>query len=200
MKLRSYMNTKQLKSSQLPNMLSKLVHSNQILKMFSLISLILVLVSFFGLFYIVNKGPVILTLNSDGRTLEKTSMPKVEDLIKECITRYLEKRYTWGPVDVQNKLKDSSFFVSTTSQKAFNEAMANVSRFSLEKQVGQKLYLSNIEINLKDNSAYITGDRVTAIQGLKAVGNLKLQLYFESGPHTPQNPWGIYIVKEKEEL
>lgn len=194
------MNTKQLKSSQLPNMLSDLVHSNQFLKMFSLSALILVLMSFLVIFYMIKKDPIILTLNPEGKTLERTSMPKVEDLIKEGITRYLEKRYTWGPVDVQKKLKDSSFFVSTTSQKAFNEAMVNVSRFSLEKQVAQKLYPSNVEISMKDSTALITGDRVTSIQGLKAVGNLKLQLNFESGPRTPQNPWGIYITKEKEEL
>jgi hypothetical protein len=52
---------------------------------------------------------------------------------------------------------------------------------------------------MKDGTALITGDRVTSIQGLKAAGNLKLQLTFESGQRTKENPWGIYITKEKEE-
>lgn len=193
------MDTKQLKNSQFPKMLSDLSHTNQFLKIFSMVTLCLVLASFFVIFSLTNQEPVILTLTPEGKTLEKTKMPKAEDLIREGINRYLEKRYTWVPSDVQKKLADSSFFVSPTSQKAFGEAMANIIHFSLEKQVAQKVYPSNIEINIKDGTALVTGDRVTAIQGLKAAGNLKLQLSFESGPRTKENPWGIYITKEKEE-
>jgi hypothetical protein len=40
---------------------------------------------------------------------------------------------------------------------------------------------------------------VTSIQGLKAAGNLKLELTFESGSRTEGNPWGLYISKEREE-
>jgi hypothetical protein len=193
------MNTKQLKSSPFPKMLSDLAHSNQFLKFFSLLALSLVLASILVIFYLTNKEPLILTFNSDGKTLDKMAMPKAEDLIKEGIIRYLEKRYTWVPSDVQKKLKESSYFVSPTSQKAFSEAMTNVTRFSMEKQVAQKVYPTNIEINMKDGTAFVTGDRVTSIQGLKAAGNLKLQLTFESGLRTKENPWGIYITKEKEE-
>lgn len=193
------MNTKQLNSSQFPKMLGDLAHLNQFLKIFSVAALVLVLMSFCMIFSLMNKDPIVLTLNSEGKILEKTKTPKVEDLIRESINRYLEKRYTWTPTDIQQKMKDSSFFISPTSQKAFNEAMANVTRFSLEKQVSQKVYPANIEINVKDGIAIITGDRVTSIQGLKAAGNLKLQLTFENGPKTTQNPWGIYIIKEKEE-
>lgn len=193
------MDTKQLKNSQFPKMLSDLSHTNQFLKIFSMVTLCLVLASFFVIFSLTNQEPVILTLTPEGKIFEKTKMPKPEDLIREGINRYLEKRYTWVPSDVQKKLADSSFFVSPTSQKSFGEAMANIIHFSLEKQVAQKVYPSNIEINIKDGTALVTGDRVTAIQGLKAAGNLKLQLSFESGPRTKENPWGIYITKEKEE-
>lgn len=193
------MDTKQLKNSQFPKMLSDLSHTNQFLKIFSMVTLCLVLASFFVIFSLTNQEPIILTLTPEGKILEKTKMPKAEDLIREGINRYLEKRYTWVPSDVQKKLADSSFFVSPTSQKAFGEAMANIIHFSLEKQVAQKVYPSNIEINIKDGTALVTGDRVTSIQGLKAAGNLKLQLSFESGPRTKENPWGIYITKEKEE-
>jgi hypothetical protein len=193
------MNTKQLKSSSFPKMLSDLANLNQFMKIFSLLSLSLVFASFLVIFYLTHQEPLILTFNSDGKNLDKMAMPKAEDLIKEGVIRYLEKRYTWMPSDVQKRLKESSFFVSPTSQKAFSEALANIIRFSLEKQVAQKVYPANIEINMKDGTALITGDRVTSIQGLKAAGNLKLQLTFESGQRTKENPWGIYITKEKEE-
>jgi hypothetical protein len=148
---------------------------------------------------LTSKGPIVVALSPEGKVLERTSMPKQEDLVGECISHYMEKRYTWGPSDVQKKLKDSALFVSPTSQKAFGEAIANIIHFSLEKQVSQKVYPAKIEVNMQDRTALITGDRVTSIQGLKAVGNLKLQLTFEIREATKENPWGIYITKEKEE-
>lgn len=193
------MNTKQLKSSQFPKMFSDLARSNQFFKIFSMVTLGLILTSLLLIFSLIEREPIILALTPEGKVLEKTTMPKAEDLIREGINRYLEKRYSWMPSDVQKKLKDSSYFVSPTSQKAFSEAMANIIHFSLEKQVGQKVFPSNVEINMKDGTALVTGDRVTSIQGLKAAGNLKLQLNFESGSRTKENPWGIYITKEKEE-
>lgn len=59
--------------------------------------------------------------------------------------------------------------------------------------------MDHIQIDLKNSIAQIIGSRVTAIQNLKAAGELKLQLSFESGPRTKENPWGIYIRQEKEE-
>lgn len=44
----------------------------------------------------------------------------------------------------------------------------------------------------------IVGDRITSIQSLKAAGDLKLELGFESGPRTFVNPWWVFISKEKE--
>jgi hypothetical protein len=193
------MNTKQLKSSQFPKMLSDLSHSNLFLKKFLLITLCLVLVSSFEIYYFTSKGPIVVALSPEGKVLERTIMPTSEDIVGECISHYMEKRYTWVPSDVQKKLKDSALFVSPTSQKAFGEAIANIIHFSIEKQVSQKVYPAKIEVNMQNRTALITGDRVTSIQGLKAVGNLKLQLTFEIREATKENPWGIYITKEKEE-
>ncbi len=34
--------------------------------------------------------------------------------------------------------------------------------------------------------------------GIRAAGSLNLKLYFESGSHTEENPWGVYIRREVE--
>ncbi|MCK6600178.1 MAG: hypothetical protein L6Q37_17585, partial [Bdellovibrionaceae bacterium] len=141
----------------------------------------------------------VITLGSDGKSLERTNQPKAEDQIREGIKRYLEKRYQWEPESVIKKLKDSEQFITPQALKAFQVAVANVAKFSTEKIVSQKVYPEKIEIDLTKQTALITGDRVTSIQGLKAAGNLKLELTFEGGPRTQENPWGIYISKEREE-
>ncbi|MGE3263190.1 MAG: hypothetical protein AB7K68_15525 [Bacteriovoracia bacterium] len=77
-------------------------------------------------------------------------------------------------------------------------SMQNVIRFSVDKIVAQRAYPVEIRVDLKKGIAVIEGDRITSIQGLKAAGDLRLELGFESGPRTEQNPWGVYVSKEKE--
>lgn len=188
-----------LKNSQLPKMVGELLHSNQFLKVFALSALVLVFIGLGVTMVMAMKEPTVITLGPDGKSLERTNQPKAEDQIREGIKRYLEKRYQWQPENVIKKLKDSEQFITPQALKAFQVAVANVAKFSTEKIVSQKVYPEKIEIDLKKQTALITGDRVTSIQGLKAAGNLKLELTFESGPRTQENPWGIYISKEREE-
>ena len=188
-----------LKNSQLPKMVGELLHSNQFLKVFALSALALVFIGLGVTMVMAMKEPTVITLGSDGKSLERTNQPKAEDQIREGIKRYLEKRYQWEPENVTKKLKESEQFITPQALKAFQVAVANVAKFSTEKIVSQKVYPEKIEIDLKKQTALITGDRVTSIQGLKAAGNLKLELTFESGPRTQENPWGLYISKEREE-
>ena len=188
-----------LKNAQLPKMIGQLMHSNQFLKVFSISSLALVFMVLGVILVIATKEPMVITLGPDGKAIERTVLPKAEDQIREGIKRYLEKRYQWEPENVIQKLKESEKFITPQALKAFQGASANVAKFSTEKLVSQRIYPNNIEVNFAKSTAFITGDRVTSIQGLKAAGNLKLELTFESGSRTEGNPWGIYISKEREE-
>lgn len=188
-----------LKSTKLPRKLGELMHSNQFLKLFSITSLCLVGLMLIAVIVVATKEPTVITLNVDGVKLERTTLPKAEDQIREGIKRYLEKRYQWEPENVIKKLKESEEFITPKALRAFQEAVSNVAKFSVDKVVSQKVYPSDIKVDLKNQTALIIGDRVTSIQGLKAAGNLKLELTFESGPRTKENPWGIYISKEREE-
>jgi hypothetical protein len=188
-----------LKNSQLPKMVGELLHSNQFLKVFALSALALVFMGLGVTLVMAMKEPMVITLGPDGKSLERVNQPKAEDQIREGIKGYLEKRYQWEPENVIKKLKESEQFITPQALKAFQVAVANVAKFSTEKIVSQKVYPEKIEIDLKKQTALITGDRVTSIQGLKAAGNLKLELTFESGLRTQENPWGLYISKEREE-
>ena len=190
---------KKLKNSTFPKKMSELMHSNQFLKVFSISAAVLVFMVLGVIMVMATKEPMVITLGPNGNAIDRIILPKVEDQIREGVKRYLEKRYQWEPENVIKRLKESEEFITPKALKAFQGAVANVARFSTEKTVSQKVYPENIEINLKNQTALITGDRVTTIQGLKAAGNLKLELTFESGPRTQNNPWGLYISKEREE-
>lgn len=188
-----------LQTSKLPKMVGELLHSNQFLKVFALSALALVFMGLGVTLVMAFKEPTVIALSPDGKSLEKAAQAKPEDQIREGIKRYLEKRYQWEPENVIKKLKESEQFITPQALKAFQTAVGNVAKFSTEKIVSQKVYPEKIEIDLRKQTALISGDRVTSIQGLKAAGNLKLELTFESGPRTQENPWGIYISKEREE-
>jgi hypothetical protein len=188
-----------LNGTELPRKVGELVHSNQFLKLFSLSALGLAGLMLIAVLVMATKDPTVITLNVDGASLEKTALPKAEDQIREGIKRYLEKRYQWEPENVIKKLKESEEFITPKALRAFQGAVANVAKFSVDKVVSQMVYPNEIKVDLKSQTALITGDRVTSIQGLKAAGNLKLELTFENGPRTKENPWGLYISKEREE-
>jgi hypothetical protein len=129
-------------------------------------------------------------------------MKRVHDLettAKQGIRHYLQSRFNWTPENVKEAIKKSSFFIDPSSKQSFSGALKNVEKFSVEKRVSQRIYPTEIAINWDKNSAYIKGDRISEIQGMKAAGELKLELLFDFGMATKENPWGIYIVQEREE-
>jgi hypothetical protein len=180
-------------------MLGELTHSNQVLKVFAFMGLAIALVCGGLLYLTATRPPLVLPLAATGEAIEKTTLPKPEDEIRAAINRYLELRYRWEPANVKQKLEQAQAFVLPNSVKAYQSAIANVAKFSTEKAVSQRVYPEKIEVNLDKKTVFITGDRVTAIQGLKAAGNLRLELGFDTGSRTRENPWGIYISKEREE-
>lgn len=188
----------QLRLRKLPKALADLSHSNQFLKIstFSLFALcgLLVLV----LFYQATKAPVVLPIAPDGSVYMNAPKPDPKIEIERAVREYLKHRYNWTPKTVAAQVEQSKPFIQSSTLKVFDSAMQNVVRFSTERIVTQRVYPVDVEVDMKKGIVMILGDRITIIQGLKAAGDLKLELGFESGNRTLQNPWGIYISKEKE--
>lgn len=192
------MNKTTLQTARLPRMMATLIHSNQFLKMFAFYALTLVLVTAFALAIVATREPLVITLDTQGKVLGQTQLAKAEDQVTEAVQSYLTRRYRWTPKDVTVKLKASEAFILPSTLKAFQDAVSKVAKFSAEKLVSQTIYPDVIEVNMDRKSAFVKGERITSIQGLKAAGELSLELVFESGPRTKENPWGVYILKELE--
>ncbi|HLE11831.1 MAG: hypothetical protein A2504_00575 [Bdellovibrionales bacterium RIFOXYD12_FULL_39_22] len=188
-----------LKSANWPKVVGDMTHSNQLLKTFSLFSLGIAILSLLIAFVLSNKPSLVLAFNSDSKVLEQVKLPSAQDQVREALNAYIRYRYNWTPQNIKENLNATTNFILPKSSKAFDGAMSEVMKFALEKELVQRAYVNQMEINLKDSTAIITGDRVSSIQGLRAAGELKVLLQFESGERTIENPWGVYIVKEKEE-
>jgi len=58
-------------------------------------------------------------------------------------------------------------------------------------------YPSEISVNAKARSARVAGDRILLVEGLRAASPLSVEVQYELGERTPNNPEGVYIVGEK---
>ena len=180
-------------------MLADLSHSNQFLKVFSLGLTLLCALTIVLATIMSSQEPIVLAFGVTAQPLDEVRPPKPEDEIARAMMAYVEKRYKWEPANVVKNLKEAEPFVWPVALSVFRTAAANVVRFSSEKSVTQKVYVEKPVVDLAKKTVSFTGDRVTSIQGMKVAGDLRLELSFDSGPRTKENPWGVYITKEKEE-
>ena len=187
-----------LKNTNIPKMLGSLIHKNELLKFFAAAAMLMSILVATVLTQTVSKPPIVIPLAGSGDIYGDGAMPKPEAEIKKAINAYLELRYKWEPKNVEEKLKNAENFIAPQSLKAYRTQIANVARFSKEKLVTQKIYPSDLTVDLDNHKVRIVGDRITSIQGLKAAGDLTLELEYQGGDRTKVNPWGIFITKEKE--
>lgn len=187
-----------LKLPKLPKALGELAHSNQFLKVSVLVSYGFSILMVALALILSRRAPVVLAFTPGAALYDLAEMPKPEDEITQAVKAYVEHRYKWEPKTVAANLRQSEAFILPQSRKAFEAAIAEVIKFSMEKNVLQRAYANQVLVDLDKRVALVVGDRVTAIQGLKAAGDLRLELLFESGPRTKENPWGVYITKERE--
>ncbi len=192
--------TIQLKLKKLPKALGELAHSNQFLKMsaFSSYGICVLLIGI--IFYQAGKPPMVLPLAPDASLYQSTEQPKPEIEVRQAIREYLERRYKWEPKTILKQLAAAQVFILPSTKRTFEVSTAGVAKFSQEKLVSQRVYADQIQVDTTKKLVMIRGDRVTEIQGMKAAGDLRLELSFEYGPRTAQNPWGVYVLKEREEL
>lgn len=184
-----------------PKQLSDLMNSNQFLKIFAVAALGLAIVALITLMTLGFKPPIVISLSESAIEMnQKDSLPKPEDQIQQAAKKYVSLRYKWEPANVVKNLELADAFIHPTSKKAYLAAVSNVVRFSSEKQVSQRAYANLVAVNLQSKTVTVTGDRITSIQGMMAAGPLKVELTFENGDRTKENPWGVYFVKEKESL
>ena len=187
-----------LKGISLPKMLSDLTYKYHVLVVLTVVSLFVAALSLIAVLAMSAKAPTVLAFSNKADILEKADFPKPESEIRQAISRYVEYRYKWTAKTVVENIKRAESFIDSKSLTAFQSNMTSVVRFSVDRDVEQRVYPVDFKIDLKNQTVFLTGDRVTSIQGLKAAGNLNLALEFISGPRTTNNPWGIYITKEKE--
>ena len=184
--------------SRLPNFISELRYSNEFLKIFSIASLTVSILSIIVGIASLSRAPVVLSFSKAGELISEDKNVNAEEQVRAALKNYISLRYNWSPQTIDKQLKSAESFVASKAKDAFDSAKGEILKFSREKGVAQKVYVDSVAVDLSKENAEIRGERLSLIQGMRAAAGLKLILEFSSGKRTHENPWGVYVIKEKE--
>lgn len=191
------MESKSLNIRSYPKIVQEFAEENFNLKalcgaLLGLLFILLVLVV-----YLVKRGPEVIALDGNGQ-MAKQEMKITDVQIQSAAEVYISYRYKWTPENINDQLKRAEFFIDPSLVGSFQKSMIEVQKFVREKKVRQKLYPSDIKVNLKEKKITILADRITEFDNLNAATKMRVVLDFVIGDRTLLNPWGVYIKKETE--
>ncbi len=174
---------------------------NLVLKWILIFALIIILGESASLCVLALRHPDLVAVSEKETKLFTITPPKPDLLRAELdrtVTAYVLTHYNWDWNTVEKAHKDASKYVSDKFQKAFISSNEDQVKLAKEKKVVQRVYLEKPpEIDIEKMVAKITLDRIFSVDGIKATSPLSLEIGFEYGPRTSDNPEGIYVVSEK---
>jgi hypothetical protein len=174
---------------------------NVFLKGMLVIVSVLFVVQSIALTIVAFRKPVLVAVGASETRVFNVTPPGDELLsqeLKRVLLKYTEAHYNWTSSNVEKAHAEAARYVSAKFVKAFNSANAGQIQTAREKKISQRVYPSSeILVDTKSLSARIQMDRIFSVEGISATRPITLDMTFEYGPRTSQNPEGIYITDEK---
>ena len=109
--------------------------------------------------------------------------------------RTAPSNWEWAKID--ESFNKAAKYVSPEFSKKFLDANQEQIRVAREKKVSQRFYLVDTKSDIKAKSVKVTGDRILLVEGLRASNPLSVEVQFDYGARTEENPEGIYVTGEK---
>lgn len=162
---------------------------------------VLFLIQSIALTVLAVRKPVLVAVGPTETKVFNVTPPSDELLtveLKRLVRLYIETHYNWDFTTIEKAHAEAARFVSEKFVKAFMAANADQVKQAKEKKITERVYLSSeILVDVKSLTARIPMDRIFSVDGLRVTSPLTLDVTFEYGPRTSQNPEGIYITGEK---
>jgi hypothetical protein len=185
--------------STFPQVFGDLAFQNRWLRTAMILALAVTTVSLAIAAPLMHRRPIIVTLDRCGKLEPLSQAATPGDEAQEAARSYIGYRYTWNSDVLDMNLRHAEAFVAPQSLKAFGKTARELATFVKEKGVAERVYLTQVKVDPTTNRIQITADRFTEIQGLKAATILRMNLTYQNGPRTYENPWGVYVLKEEED-
>lgn len=175
---------------------------NRLLKFLLLIFSSLTAIQLAVICVLAFKKPLLVSVTSDASRQVQYAEPDANLLLREltrAILNYLKTRHNWEWTTIEARAKDASLYVASDFREKFLVSTSEQIRLAREKQISQRLYPEDPQIDMKSKVASVLANRILIVSGIRAAQLLKFQIGFSLGERTAANPEGVYITSEKLE-
>ena len=141
------------------------------------------------------RDPFVVVLNHKERIwveIEKKDVPIEREEIVEIIKRFIEKRYQWKKLNLEEVLHHIQPITTSGLLEKIKDDMALFIKNDLSKKKFEQA-VANIDVKVSDSAITASFDRVIRVDGLPLVAPLQLSLELIRGSRTRFNPIGLYI-------
>jgi hypothetical protein len=148
------------------------------------------------------KKPLIVSITDEVTRPLQASDPAPSALAKElmrAITNYLKTRHNWEPATIEARTKAASQYVGPDFREKYLINTQEQIRLAHEKQVSQRLYPEEPQLDMKAKTATVHAERILIVNGIRAAQSLNLEISFTLGERSEANPEGVFITSEKLE-
>jgi hypothetical protein len=174
---------------------------NFILKWILIFALLLIVAETAALTALALRRPTLVAVG-EAETKVLTLSPPRPELLRAELDRtlklYVEAHYNWDFTTIEKAHEMASKFVAEQFRKSFIASNLEQVKQAKERKVSQTVYVSKPpQVDVDKMLAKITLDRIFTVEGIKATAPLTLEVGFDYGARTENNPEGIYVTSEK---
>jgi len=145
------------------------------------------------------RKPILIAVTqtqSHALAVEPPGATLLESEAKRTVTKFITAHHSWEGAKIEEQLKTASKYVAPQFAPKFLQANAAQMKIAREKNLSQKFFVSEVTVDLGAKVAHVTGERILLIDGLRAANPMQLDVRFDYGARTEENPEGIYITAE----
>lgn len=176
---------------------------NRILKYLLLLATAMTAVQLVVIVVLALKQPIIVSVTDEDTRAVQTQELSAERLLREvsrAVENYLRKRHNWDPTTIEVKSKEAVLYIAPEFREKFFVNVQEQIRLAKEKQVSQRLFPYEPQVDMKGKKATVKAERILIINGLRAAQGLTLEVGFTLGERTDRNPEGVYVTSENLNL
>lgn len=139
--------------------------------------------------------PLVLGIGS--QSMHLTRIDNFEEVeARNVIQRYLSHRHNWSWQNVEAEIARASKLVSEPNRSKMISDLAAETRVVIEKKLTQRFHPIKIDVDLLNNTAHVTADRVLLVDSVQAVTTQRYEIRFRSVGRSRDFPEGIEVLSE----
>lgn len=145
------------------------------------------------------KKPLLVSVTNETTKRVEYADPDTDLLLREltrAILNYLKTRHNWDWTTIEARTKEASQYVGSNFREKYLISTQEQIRLAKEKQISQKLFPGEPEIDMKRKTATVRADRILIVSGIRAAQTLSFQISFSIDERTATNPEGVFITSE----